>query len=82
MKNILWELFEGRYDITPNPSAEQQELWKKICVELDKVQGVCGDEWIGRLLELEGAQAERQMFQCCQAGFRLGAQLMLEALGA
>ena len=60
MKNILWELFEGRYDITPNPSAEQQELWKKICVELDKVQGVFGDEWIDRLLELEGAQADRK----------------------
>lgn len=53
---------------------------KNLC-GIGQGQDVFGDEWIDRLLELEGAQAERQMFQCPQAGFRLGAQLMLEALG-
>ena len=40
------------------------------------------DEFIDRLFTLEAEQEHRQAFHYYQAGFRLGARLMLEALSS
>ena len=81
MKNILREIYDGEYDITPTWNKKQQELNKQIGAEWDKVQRMFGDEFIERLFSLEAEQEHWQDFHYYQAGFRLGVRLMLKALG-
>jgi hypothetical protein len=80
MKDILREIFDDEYDITPKRDQKQLDLNKQIGAEWDKVQRMFGDEFIDRLFTLEAEQEHRQAFHYYQAGFRLGARLMLEAL--
>ena len=80
MKNILYQLFSGEYDITPKRSKKQQELCDQIFAELDKVKAVFGDEFLDRLLELIGERMNLENFQYYRSGLVLGARLMLEAL--
>ena len=82
MKDILREIFDGEYDITPKRDKTQQELDEKLCAEWDKVQKMFGDEFIDRLFELEGEKEGWRAFHYYREGFRLGVRLMLEALGA
>ena len=81
MKDILREIFDGEYDITPKRDKTQQELDEKLCAEWDKVQKIFGDEFIDRLFELEGEKEGWRAFHYYREGFRLGVRLMLEALG-
>lgn len=81
MNSLLREIFDNEYDITPKRDKEQQEIDKKLCVELDTIQRMFGDGFIDRLLDLEGEREDRLNFHYYQAGFRLGVRLMLEALG-
>ena len=81
MKDILREIFDGEYDITPKRDKTQQELDEKLCAEWDKVQKMLGDEFIDRLFELEGEKEGWRAFHYYREGFRLGVRLMLEALG-
>lgn len=76
MDSLLYQIYSGEYDFTPKRDKKQQELY----AELDKVQKVFGDEFIDRLLELEGEREDRRSFQSYRAGFCLGVWLMLEAL--
>lgn len=81
MNDILREIFDGDYDITPERDKEQQELEQKIYEEWDKVQRMFGDEFVERLFDLEGEREDWRAFHYYQAGFRLGVRLVLEALG-
>ena len=81
MKDILREIFDDKYDITPKRNKEQQELEQKIYEEWEKVQRMLGDEFADRLFFLEGEREDWRAFHYYQAGFRLGVRLMLEALG-
>ena len=81
MNDILREIFDGEYDITPKRDKTQQELDEKLCAEWDKVQKMFGDEFIDRLFELEGEKEGWRAFHYYREGFRLGVRLMLEALG-
>jgi hypothetical protein len=81
MKDILREIFDGEYDITPKRDKTQQELDEKLCAKWDKVQKMFGDEFIDRLFELEGEKEGWRAFHYYREGFRLGVRLMLEALG-
>ena len=81
MKDILREIFDDKYDITPKRNKEQQELEQKIYEEWEKVQRMLGDEFVDRLFKLEGEREDWQTFHYYRAGFRLGVRLMLEALG-
>ena len=81
MKDILREIFDGEYDITPKRDKTQQELDEKLCAEWEKVQKMFGDEFIDRLFELEGEKEGWRAFHYYREGFRLGVRLMLEALG-
>ena len=80
MDSLLYKIYSGEYEFTPKRDKEQQELCEKLCAEWDKVQTVFGDEFMDRLLELEGEQDDRRGFQSYRAGFRLGVRLMLEAV--
>lgn len=80
MNDILRDIFDGEYDITPERDKKQREIDKKLCVELDTIQRMFGDGFINRLLDLEGEREEWRAFHYYQAGFRLGVRLMLEAL--
>ena len=80
MNNILREIFDGGYDFTPQRDEKQHSLDQKAYEEWDKVQRMFGGEFVDRLLDLEGERQDWRAFRYYQAGFRLGARLMLEAL--
>ena len=80
MENILYQLFSGDYDITPKRDKKQQELCAQISAEIEKIEAVFGEEFLDRLLDLDGERAELQHFQYYRPGFLLGARLMLEVL--
>ena len=82
MRDILREIFDDEYDITPKRDKTQLELDLTACKEWKKVQTMFGDEFVDRLLELEGEQEDWRAFHYYRAGFQLGVRLMLEALGA
>lgn len=80
MDSLLYQIYSGEYDFTPERDEKQQELYKKLYAEWDKVQHMFGDEFTDRVFELEGELEHRRAFQYYQAGFRLGVRLMLEAV--
>ena len=80
MENLLYDIFNGDYDITPKWDKKQREITEKLCVEWDKVQTMFGDGFMDRLLDLEAERDDRRAFHYYRAGFRLGVRLMLEAV--
>lgn len=80
MDSLLYQIYSGEYDFTPERDEKQQELYRKLCAERDKVQRMFGDEFADRVFELEGELEDRRSFQYYRAGFRLGVRLMLEAV--
>lgn len=81
MENILREIFDDEYDITPKRGRKQQELCEQLCAEWEKVGRMFGDEFADRLFTLEGELDDWRNFHYYQARFQLGVRLMLEALG-
>ena len=82
MDSLLYQIYSGEYDFTPERGNEQQKLEEKLFAEWNKVQKLLGDEFMDRLLELEGERDDWRGFQYYRAGFTLGSRLMLEALTA
>ncbi len=80
MKDILYTLFSGEYDITPKRGKRQQELCDQRYAELEKVQAAFGAEFLEHLFDLESEQAVQENYQYYRSGFLLGTRLMLEAL--
>ena len=80
MESILYQIFNGDYDITPKRDKKQQELCDKRSAELEKVQAVFGIEFMDRLFDLEAEEEVQENYQYYRSGFLLGARLMLEAL--
>ena len=80
MKSILYDIYNGDYDITLNRDKKQQELYAQLCDEWEKVQAVFGDELIDRIINIEGELDDIRHFHYYREGFRLGIRLMLEAL--
>ena len=79
MNGLLYDIYSGEYDTTPERDAKRRELGRKICDEWDKVQRMFGDEFMERLFALEAEREDWQLFQYYREGFRLGDRLMLEA---
>lgn len=80
MVQLRRRLYRFLYDCTPERNEKQQELYKKLCAEWDKVQRMLGDEFTDRVFDLEGELEDQRSFQNYRAGFRLGVRLMLEAV--
>lgn len=80
MDSILYTLFSGEYDITPERGKKQQELRSQIFKELDKVEAAFGADYLDHLFALDGELNDWKTFQYYRSGFLLGARLMLEAL--
>lgn len=80
MHSLLYEIYSGDYDTTPERDKKQQELYNKLYAEGEKVQRMFGDEFMNHLFDIESELEDRRSFQYYQAGFRLGVRLMLEAL--
>lgn len=80
MNELLYKLYCGDYDSTPELDKKQRELDQKIYAEWDKVEKMFGGKFMERLFSLEGEREARREFLYFQEGFRLGVRLMLEAL--
>lgn len=81
MEDILYQLFSGEYDITPERDKKQQELRAQIFSELDRVEAAFGTEFLDRLLDLDGERAQQEYYQYYRSGFLTGARLILEVMG-
>lgn len=81
MEDILYQLFSGEYDITPERDKKQQELCAQIFSELDRVEAAFGTEFLDRLLDLDGERAQQEHYQYYRSGFLTGACLILEVMG-
>jgi len=81
MEDILYQLFSGDYDITPERSKKQQKLCSQISAEMEKVQAVFGIDFVNHLFDLKEDDDVLQNYQYFRSGFLTGAGLMLEALG-
>lgn len=80
MESVLYQLFSGDYDITPERDKKQQELHSQVSAEMDRVQAVFGIDFINHLFDLEAEREALENYQYYRSGFLLGARLMLEAL--
>ncbi len=79
MNSLLYEIYNGSYDVTPKRGKEQQELTEKLCEEWEKVRTMFGDEFMDRIFDLEGELGDWRAFHYYRAGFSLGVRLVLEA---
>ncbi len=80
MDGLLFKIYNGDYDITQRYVQEQAELNKKLGAKWDEVEKALGSEFLDCVLELDGKRMEQEGFYCYREGFRLGVNLMLEAL--
>jgi len=73
MERLLYQLFEGEYDITPKPDETQQQLYQKLLTAWNKVEDGLGQEFADHLGDLEGERENWQNYQYYRSGFILGA---------
>jgi len=81
MSDILIALFNGTYDPTPNVTDEQRELLSQLNSLSLPVQELLGLEFVDRLNAVHTELEECSGRHYFREGFRLGAQMMLEAFG-
>jgi len=81
MNNLLVMLFNGTYDPTPNVIGEQQELLSQLSSLSQPVQDLLGLEFVDRFNAVHAELEECSGQHYFREGFRLGARMMLEALG-
>ena len=80
MDRLLFEIYNDTYNITPKYNLGETELNKKLSAKWEEVQKALGSEFLDSLLSLDGERIDREGFYCYREGFRLGVNLMLEAL--
>ena len=80
MEDILYQLYAGDYDATPERDDRRTELSEHLLELYRQIHEALGLEFVERWDELNGAREEWSAYRYYRAGFRLGAQLMLEAL--
>ena len=81
MSDILIMLFNGTYDPTPNVNDEQRELLSQLNSLSQPVQDLLGLEFVDRFNAVHAELEEYSGQHYFREGFRLGARMMLEALG-
>lgn len=80
MNEVLYKLYNGDYDPEQEPDEEWQNISQRLLELGGKIQDTMGlaflDQW-------SNVQVEANDWRCCrcyQAGFCLGARLMLDVL--
>lgn len=74
MQDPLRKVFEGKYD----PHLGHQTMTCEETAVWDKAQAVLGGEMIDKMLYAQSRSLAETQYDYFRAGFRLGAQLMLE----
>lgn len=80
MENILYELFNGDYNISENRNEAESKISREIIPMLNEVNEKFDEEFVDRLSDLYADRELQSNYRYYQAGFRLGVRLMLEAL--
>lgn len=80
MDDILYALWNGDYDPTPERDREDKALSDQSAQFGSAVKEAFGLDFMDRWGEIEGEQADRRAFQHYREGFRLGVRLVLEAI--
>lgn len=82
MESILDELYCGGYAPDIKPSPEARENGKKAAEMLDRVKAAFGLDFVNELGSCSAIITIDEHQQYFKEGFRLGARLMMEVLGA
>lgn len=80
MDSLLYELYNGDYEIGTYLGKDEKKILKEIEPILDKVKAEFGLELVDRLSRSYADQRALSNYRHYREGFRLGARLMLEAL--
>ena len=80
MEDILYQIFQGNYDPTPQTSGLSPKEGEDLLAISQKLQKVLGEEEMERWFELEAGRAQRIEYQYFRAGLRLGVRLTEERL--
>ena len=78
MNSLLFELYNGDYDVTPKLDKAQEEINRNLCVLLEQIQEQLGLDTVDQLTGLYAQRGDLSDFRYYREGFRLGVQLMLE----
>ena len=80
MEGILYELYNGDYNIGTYRDKEEEKISKEIIPMLDEIKAKLGEEFIDRLTNLYVDRGMLSNYRYYKEGFCLGVRLMLEAL--
>ena len=80
MDDLLFTLFSGRYDPTPPLDERQREILARRQPYDRAIHQTFGLSFVDEYHGLVGELSEYTAWLSFQAGFRLGAELMLEVL--
>ena len=81
MQSILEDIYCGKYSHKFNPTPEYRKAVSAMSKEWDAAKAILGYEQTERLWDTQMAVAALEGADDFREGFRLGAALMLEALG-
>ena len=81
MQSILDDIYYGNYSRTFTPTPEYREAFAAMSKDWDEARAAFGFERVDQLWSSLMAVAALEGANDFRAGFRLGAALMLEALG-
>ncbi len=82
MRDILEELYTGRYTPGFHPSEESRQMRGEYAAMLEKVQKAFSWNFVNELETLDGLLLAEEKLRAYRSGFHLGASLMLELLYA
>lgn len=80
MNSLLYKLYIGDYDIGTCREEEEKKIAQEINPLLAEIKAEFGREFVDRLTGLYVDQGMLSDYLYYREGFRLGVQLMLEAL--
>ena len=80
MDSLLYELYNGNYDIGTYREEAEEKIAKEITPLLAEVKAKFGREFVDRLTGLYVDQGMLSDYRYYREGFRLGVRLMLEVL--
>ena len=80
MNDLLYELYMGNYDPTPDCGQEQAKVQKELFQVYKQIEACFDYRFVDHMSELRNQLEERTEYEYYCAGIRLGVRLMLAAL--
>jgi len=79
MESLLYEIYDGRYNINEYRDEEEEKIARKVAEMKKQVKAELGEEFMERLTDLYLDWMQMSDFRHYREGFSLGVRLVLEA---